>query len=553
MSASKEWTPADALNLEPNALSAATEKSRNLALTAGPGAGKTEMLAQRADFLLRSGHCRYPRRILAISFKTDASQNLKDRVTKRCGSSLATRFDSYTFHAFAKRLIDKFRPVLSGLNELDPDYEIGGNRVFRRQVTFDDLVPLAIEILSKSPEACNALRQTYSDVFLDEFQDCTTAQYQLIKKAFNGTTIRLTAVGDTKQRIMGWAGALEGIFLNFAKDFNARGLNLYQNFRALPRLRRMQNELVKVMDPVAALTDSEIIGDEGEIQILDFKNCDDEAVHVSAYVKQLIEDKGVPCSEIAVLLSKQSEFYCQKLTAELQRLHVPCRNEQSFQDLACEPITQLIINFLSVIFGDREPDAYMRLLSELDDHVSDDDSSTQSRESWRAYIHTQRLEAIDARENDKLSETWTRVLAFLNKVGRAKIVAMNPEYETGNRLSDLVNQTKQRLFELFKTDRKVSAVISHFSSVNNVRIMTIHKSKGLEFDTVIFLGVERETFWGNPDAERCAYFVGISRAKRRLILTSSLHRARPNGMTGRWEINRQRHIEYLNFAASFTD
>lgn len=79
----ERWLPADGLTLEPNALAAATERARNLVLTAGPGAGKTEMLAQRADFLLRTGTCRYPNRILAISFKTDASQNLKARVRKR--------------------------------------------------------------------------------------------------------------------------------------------------------------------------------------------------------------------------------------------------------------------------------------------------------------------------------------------------------------------------------------------------------------------------------------------------------------------------------------
>ena len=129
------WTPSDNLKLEPNALVAATEIERNLALTAGPGAGKTEMLAQRADFLLRTGTCRYPKRILAISFKVDASQNLKSRVRKRCGHELAARFDSHTFHAFAKRIIDRFRLVLTGRDVLDPDYSIGPRRIQRQSIT----------------------------------------------------------------------------------------------------------------------------------------------------------------------------------------------------------------------------------------------------------------------------------------------------------------------------------------------------------------------------------------------------------------------------------
>ena len=77
------WIPANNLTLEPNALTAVKEEHRSLALTAGPGAGKTEMLAQKADFLLQTSLCPYPKRILAISFKKDASKNLKDRVQLR--------------------------------------------------------------------------------------------------------------------------------------------------------------------------------------------------------------------------------------------------------------------------------------------------------------------------------------------------------------------------------------------------------------------------------------------------------------------------------------
>ena len=244
----EEWRPADGLTLEPNALTAAKERARCQALTAGPGAGKTEMLAQRADFLLRTNLCRYPKRILAISFKVDAAKNLKERVNRRCGASLSCRFDSYTFHAFAKQIIDRFRPVLAGQDALDAGYTIGDRRVTRQQITFSDLVPLAIQILENSAVARNAVRQTYSDVFLDEFQDCTDKQYALIKLEFHNTSIRLTAVGDTKQRIMGWAGALEGIFLAFASDFNAIPSNLYPNFRSRPKLLRMQNEIIRVLD-----------------------------------------------------------------------------------------------------------------------------------------------------------------------------------------------------------------------------------------------------------------------------------------------------------------
>lgn len=275
------WQPADGLKLEPNALVAARETSRSLALTAGPGAGKTEMLAQRADFLLRTGTSRYPQRILAIAFKVDAASNLKERVRRRCGPELSARLDSHTFHAFAKRLIDRFRPALTGSDALHPDYSVGSPRIQGRQIEFEDMVPLAVTILQTSNVARNAVRQTYSHVFLDEFQDCTDAQYQLICEAFRGAGIPLTAVGDTKQRIMGWAGALEGVFGTFADDFDAKPLNLYQNFRSLPRLRRMQNAMVKVMDSPAAVADEELEGPGGSVQILTYQDSQEEAESIA--------------------------------------------------------------------------------------------------------------------------------------------------------------------------------------------------------------------------------------------------------------------------------
>lgn len=230
-----QWRPVDGLVLEPNALSAVTTSDRNVVVSAGPGAGKTELLAQRADFLLRTGKCPYPRRILAVSFKVDAARNLRERVRRRSGARLAARFDSFTFHAFAKRLIDNYRPSLTGYNELNPDYRIDpAARIRGEQITFSDLVPLALEVIETNTYARGGIRQTYSHVFLDEFQDCTDQQYRLIKAAFGPTTAILTAVGDTKQRIMAWAGALDGVLQTFADDFSAQPLPLYQNFRSAP-------------------------------------------------------------------------------------------------------------------------------------------------------------------------------------------------------------------------------------------------------------------------------------------------------------------------------
>lgn len=546
------WAPADNLKLEPNALVAATEIERNLALTAGPGAGKTEMLAQRADFLLRTGTCRYPKRVLAISFKVDASQNLKARVRKRCGLELSARFDSHTFHAFAKRVIDRFRLALTGKDALDADYSIGQRRVQRQSITFQDMVPLAVTIIEKSDFARNAIRHTYSHVFLDEFQDCTKEQYALIGACFLGSGAKLVAVGDTKQRIMGWAGALEGIFKTYAADFGAKPLNLYQNFRSAPRLRRMQNAMVQVMDPAAALDDEELPGDEGEINIIRFKDATDEALHLADAITGWMETETIEPSEIAVLVSKQQNLYCQELRTALRERKVPFREEDQAQDLASEPVVRLITDFLLVVAGSAQPEAYRRLLEAVVySEGLDDEQEYRARSRWDRFVADTR-ERISAKQLNLAHRDAVAKLVreLIDVVGRDAVVAFSADYAQGNRLDQLIEDTVIRISDLLDDGAEISAALAAFSADRAVRIMSIHKSKGLEFHTVILMGVENETFWGKIEEERAAYFVGVSRAKQRLVLTVCEHRNRPKGAP-RWNSERTAQTEFLEYAKTY--
>lgn len=547
------WKPADGLTLEPNALLAAKEQEHSLALTAGPGAGKTEMLAQRADFLLRTGTCRYPKRILAISFKVDASSNLKERVKRRCGSELAARFDSYTFHAFAKRIIDRFRPVLTGTYALDIGYKIADRKPgpSRNLIEFADLVPLAIQILQKSAMARNAVRQTYSDVFLDEFQDCTNLQYELLKLAFQGTSIRLTAVGDTKQKIMGWAGALDGIFQAFVADFAATPLNMYRNFRSKPRLLRVQNEIIRKLDPASVMPDEQLAGDEGEVFAWRFEDSRKEAEYLADLINGWIRTEQLPPAEIAVLIRNQLDLYADHLMAALEARGVPFRNEQQMQDITVEPAARLIVDYLSCLYGQREPKAWIRLMNQLIP-FADEDIQSNARKNLDRLIKQQRKEAAVAELiAEPFSGWWECVRAFLKQVSIETLVSLSPDYESRDRLKEVVRDTRVRIEELLKLEPDLPKALERFSDDQAVRILTIHKSKGLEFDSAIIMAVEKEIFFGDQDENRCAYFVGVSRAKRRLVLTHTDQRERPSGHTRRWDVQRTAQTEYLGYVMPF--
>ena len=470
---------------------------------------------------------------------------------RRCGYELASRFDSYTFHAFAKRIIDRFRPVLTGKDALDPGYTLGKPKVTHKQIDFDDLVPLAIQILKKSKLARNAIRQTYSDVFLDEFQDCTGQQYELVKIALQGAGIRLTAVGDTKQKIMGWAGALDGIFQTFAADFAAVPLNMYRNFRSKPRLLRVQNEIIRVLDPASVMQEEQIAGDEGEVLAWSFEDSRQEAEHLADQIAAWVEVEQIPHAEIAVLISKQPDLYANHLIAALEAKGIPYRNEQQMQDITTEPVARLVVDYLSCIYGRREPKAWVRLMNLLVP-FADDEIQANTRHDFDRLIKAQRKSAsIRELIDEPYLGWWESARDFLNKIPRETLVALSPDYESPDRLKSIVRDTKARIEELLKIEPELPSALERFVDDKAVRILTIHKSKGLEFDSVIILGVENQTFWGKPDEERCGFFVGVSRAKRRLVVTMSKHRETPPSNPYRWQEKRTLHKEFFGYVMPF--
>lgn len=534
------WRPSSGLILEPNAEKAVTSQKGCIALLAGPGAGKTETLAQRADFLLRTGVCPYPKRILAISFKKDASENLKERVAKRCGAELSARFDSYTFHAFGKRLIDIFRTSLVGQDALNEDYSIGDDRIHLTQITFKDMVPLANEILDQCPAARNSIQSTYSDVFLDEFQDCTDTQYSLLGKAFRGSRARVIAVGDTKQKIMGWAGALEGIFLKFEGDFAATSLNLYQNFRSLHRIRRVHNRMVRDIDPEAAVPDEQIGGNEGEVACELFDDDDKEADWPADSIESW-HNEGTPYSQIAILCNNQPHLYAQKIMGVLSQRGIPFRNEQEIQDLSSEPLFCLVLDFLLVLLGDAEPDAWERLRRVLDSDFSDGVASSRD---WDRLIRDAKG---TLRATPSFEAAWGVIEEMLKKLGIGTICGLSHDYENSNRRGEILDSIKGYITKSFDGIVDPLESLKSIGGVDAVRILTIHKCKGLEFHTVIVQGVETQTFWGNKADTECAFFVAISRARKRLITTNVDFREKLPGANPYWRERRSRHGQFLGY------
>lgn len=124
-------------------------------------------------------------------------------------------------------------------------------------------------------------------------------------------------------------------------------------------------------------------------------------------------------------------------------------------------------------------------------------------------------------------------------------MSLSHDYETESRLREVLNDTCSKVEQLMSTGFSLLESLKRFEDDQAVRILTVHKSKGLEFDSVVLLGVENESYWGNPDENLCTFFVGVSRAKRRLLLTHVGFRSRPADHYGRWNTHRSKQERFL--------
>lgn len=281
-----------------------------------------------------------------------------------------------------------------------------------------------------------------------------------------------------------------------------------------------------------------------------FENSLNEAEYLARLIDGWIKTEQLPPAEIAVLISKQPDLYADHLMAALEARGVPYRNEQQMQDITVEPAARLIVDYLSCLYGQREPKAWIRLMNLLVP-FADEGIQANARKDLDQLIKQQRKEAAIA---DLIAEPFSGwrefILTFLKQIGIETLAALSPDYESHDRLKEVVRLTKVRIEELLKLEPNFPKALERFFVDQAVRILTIHKSKGLEFDSVIIMAIENEIFFGNQDENRCAYFVGVSRAKRRLVLTHADHRERPADAK-RWDVSRSPQNEYLGYAMPF--
>lgn len=579
-----QWTPNGGITLEENATTS-VKAENNVLVVAGPGAGKTELLAQKTGYLFQTNTCTYPQKILAISFKTDAAANLKERIESRYGKEYAIRFSSLTYDAFAKKILDQFRNALP--EELCPnkDYIIGdkniidtafkksgylntngltpsrlaayyenvisatslplsgksiGSNVWRLLIkgfdgkpsclTFKMINMLAIYIFSTNPYLLRGLQATYSHVFLDEFQDTTNLQYDLVKICFQNSNVKITAVGDNKQRIMVWAGARKTIFEDFQQDFNAMEVPLLMNHRSAPRLVDLQKLMYTSLqvDLVELQTSAKWKENDGDIKLYISENEDQEAKYLVADIIEKVSN-GIPLKDICILVKQLPGNYTDNLLDALASHNIKARIESDYQDLLKEFIVTLVLNTLKVSINRRSPIEWeyvnnaMEELKCLDPSEKPDKYYQEHSDLVNLLNLTSEKLVLDIKDTD-FQEAINNIVQFFDI---DKIKSLYPAYAQGDFFESTINKMIDLLWKEFEKCKDWNLSIENFQGLYSIPIMTIHKSKGLEYTAVYFVGLEDGAFWSfrnQPEEDRCAFFVALSRAKEYLSFSFCAYR-----------------------------
>lgn len=278
--------------LNPEQERAVTSTEGPVLVVAGPGSGKTRVLAHRVAFMITERGVQ-PWHILAVTFTNKAAREMRERLERLIGPEQARKLMAGTFHSTCAKIlrrdghmigidprftiyddgdqIDAVRQTLKALN-LDPKqyaprpilsriskaksqfigperfaeqtesyWEEIAARVYEqyqqtlkrnRALDFDDLLGEALRLFEDEPEALRRYQELYRYVLVDEYQDTNRVQYLLVK-AVTSEHRNLCVVGDPDQSIYGWRQADIRNILDFKSDYpEAAEVHLEMNYRS---------------------------------------------------------------------------------------------------------------------------------------------------------------------------------------------------------------------------------------------------------------------------------------------------------------------------------
>jgi DNA helicase-2/ATP-dependent DNA helicase PcrA len=475
--------------------------------------------------------------------------------------------------SYAARVISTAKNRLWGAEKLQesgaPEEAFAIGKVFERYerllrganaADFDDLLILMVRLLREVPETRERLSRRFLHVLVDEYQDTNHAQY-LIAKHLAGAG-NLCVTGDPDQSIYGWRGADVNNILEFERDYpDARLVRLEQNYRSTQRILQAADRLIahNVERKAKSLWTE---NPEGEpVRLLRFGDEQEEADAVAADLAELFrEGRAVPRdAAIFYRLNSQSRVLESALRGEAIPYSIVAGTEfyqrreikdlLSYLRLVDNPADDVGVERVANIPARRIGDTSLQRLREwgsargltLFEALANAAEAGVRGPALQGIAEFRRLtEQLRALPRRPVAGVLERLLAATGYERYLAAAGDNAEERIEN-VRELVNAAAEYdqaepeggLQGFLEQAALVSDVDLWDEKLGGVTLMTLHAAKGLEFPVICIVGLEdgllpllRENGDYDLEEERRLFFVGLTRAKRRLTLSYAESRAR---------------------------
>ena len=452
-------------------------------------------------------------------------------------------------------------------------YQTYVNRCFKASaMDFDDLLLKTNELLNRFPEVLNKYQQRFKYIHVDEYQDTNHSQY-LIVKALADKFENICVVGDDAQSIYGFRGANIENILSFQKDYpNSTVYRLEQNYRSTQNIVNAANSVInKNLNKLdkKVWTDNEI-GDKIEVNqtITD----SEEGRFVASSIFEAKYNLQLRNDEFAVLYRTNAQS--RSIEDALRRKNIPF---QIFGGLSFYQRKEIkdVLAYLRLIVNPSDEESLKRIINypprgigqttiekiqifsnennltifDIVENINNSNININNGTKQKLYDFVTMIKSFQiANENLNALEILNEVLKRVGVVNLLKnegtpesISRIENIEELINAVQDFIDGQKEivdsndSLNEFLKDVALISDLDKDIEkSEPKVSLMTIHLAKGLEFSNVYIVGLEEDLFpsalssttRSDLEEERRLFYVALTRAKKKIILSHSKTRYR---------------------------
>ncbi len=433
-------------------------------------------------------------------------------------------------------------------------------------VDFDDLIVLPIKLFRENPDVLERYRDRFKYIMVDEFQDTSHQQYELMHLLADEN---VAVVGDDDQSIYSWRGADYQNIINFEKDFKVTEIRLEQNYRSTGTILDAANG---VISHNTNRKDKKLWSGKGEgkpIEIYMPENETEEANFIAESIQGIAIEEKKTYDDFGVLIRANTQSrYIEEAFLQANIPYTMSGGTSFFERKEIKDI----ISYLRVIANHDDDINLLRIINvprrgigRAAIQVINEEAEKLGSTLWTAIQSLVQTEDSAASENLKedlqdfvnLIETNRQKLLSgrgLSKKVREMVEEINykdyliTEYSKSEKAVRFKLKNIELLLEMMERweidpDNTNPSLFNYLNRITlmsrdngddendkgKVNLMTIHASKGLEFPVVFIAGAEEgliphqrsvDENSGNVEEERRLFYVAITRAREKLIISS---------------------------------